>query len=213
MTIRTAIWVIVRFAGVLALIGGGVGYTLGWFVPGYYRSVFAGGDHPDFDPIVVGLIQGCTQGGVAGATLGIALVAVFVWQNIRIQELSDPPKSQVDVPPPRTDSRRFPWVAGWLFALTCCLAAGIILGLQQGKQLGTQSAHHARFQLEREILAEHLRSDDAFREIEVEEHRLGFVGLRGHVATQDDLDRLRSLIRDHFGKSREKITVGVKVND
>ncbi|MCY2966240.1 MAG: hypothetical protein NT069_21850 [Planctomycetota bacterium] len=213
MTFRTAIWVVFRCAGFLALIGGAMGWALGRFFPGYYRSVFPGGGRPDFDPIIVGLVQGGTQGAAAGATLAIALVGVFVWRDIRIQELAVLRNSPADVRPPRTDSHRFPWMTGWLFSLACCLSGGIILGTQRSRQLETQSAHHARFQVDREVLEEHLRSDDAFREIEIEEHRLGFIGLRGHVATQDDLNRLRTLIRDLFGKSREQITFGIEVKN
>jgi hypothetical protein len=59
------------------LLGLGIGAALGSFVPGYYRSVFGGGDNPHFDPVAVGIGQGLTQGVVFGGVVGVVLVWMY----------------------------------------------------------------------------------------------------------------------------------------
>ena len=65
------------------LIGMGIGAALGSFVPGYYRSVFARGTHPGFDPVAVGVGQGLTQGIAFGGIVGLVLVGLFYWYRLR----------------------------------------------------------------------------------------------------------------------------------
>lgn len=71
------------FAG--GLIGLCLGAALGRFSPGYYRSVFANGESPTFDPVAVGIGQGATQGIVFGAMVGLILVGMFYWSRSRSQ--------------------------------------------------------------------------------------------------------------------------------
>lgn len=66
-----------------ALFGAALGFTLGRFAPGYYRSIFSYGDRPDFDPEAVGLGLGATQGVVAGLLVGLAIVFMIAWFNSR----------------------------------------------------------------------------------------------------------------------------------
>jgi hypothetical protein len=77
-----------------ALLGGVLGTTigaaLGAFVPGYYRSVIPGGDQPGFDPVAVGIGLGLTQGIMFGALVGLALVAMFNWQRLRLAKQHTP---------------------------------------------------------------------------------------------------------------------------
>lgn len=67
--------------GVASLAGGLVGaiagIALGAFAPDYYRSVFARGGSPGFDPIAVGLGQGLTQGLAGGAAIGLVLALLY----------------------------------------------------------------------------------------------------------------------------------------
>lgn len=69
------------------LVGAGIGYLLGVFVPGYYRTVFSGGSRPGFDPVAVGLGQGATQGTVLGVVVGLLLVAGIAWFKLRSRSL------------------------------------------------------------------------------------------------------------------------------
>jgi hypothetical protein len=79
----------VLFVGASAFVCGVagllIGLALGTLVPGYYRSVFAGGDRPSFDPVAVGIGQGLTQGVVVGLFVGVALVAVHYWYRLRAE--------------------------------------------------------------------------------------------------------------------------------
>lgn len=71
-------------------IGGGIGYALGKLAPGYYRSVFVGGNEPSFDPVAVGIGQGITQGAAGGIVVGLALVVLFIWRDVRMAVPVDP---------------------------------------------------------------------------------------------------------------------------
>ena len=86
MTIRTAIATIAACTVLLAGIGGGIGWGLGTFAPGYYRSVFPSGNRSGFDPVSVGIGQGLTQGTTGGAILGVIVVALFVWRESRVSQ-------------------------------------------------------------------------------------------------------------------------------
>jgi len=81
MKIRSAIATIAAFTLILAVIGGGIGWALGTFAPGYYRSVFRDGNQPWFDPVSVGLGQGVTQGTAGGVVVGVIVVALFIWRD------------------------------------------------------------------------------------------------------------------------------------
>ena len=85
MTIRAAIATIVICTVFLAGIGGGIGWGLGTFAPGYYRSVFSAGNKPWFDPVAVGVGQGLTQGTTGGVIVGLIVVALFVWRDSRVR--------------------------------------------------------------------------------------------------------------------------------
>ena len=60
-----------------AASGMALGALLGTFVPEYYRSVFANGGRPQFNPVAVGIGQGVTQGAVLGAIVGVLLVGLY----------------------------------------------------------------------------------------------------------------------------------------
>ncbi len=84
MTIRSAIATIAACTAMLAVIGGGTGWALGTFAPGYYRSVFRNGNEPSFDPVSVGVGQGLTQGTSGGVAVGLVVVALFIWRDTRL---------------------------------------------------------------------------------------------------------------------------------
>ncbi|AMV24734.1 hypothetical protein VT84_10085 [Gemmata sp. SH-PL17] len=88
MTIRAAIVTIGVCTALFAGIGGGIGWALGSFAPGYYRSVFHHGNEPWFDPVSVGVGQGLTQGVTGGAVIGLIVVALFLWHDVRVRRLS-----------------------------------------------------------------------------------------------------------------------------
>jgi len=90
MKIPSAIATFVGCTVLGAGIGGGIGYALGKLAPGYYRSVFVGGNEPSFDPVAVGIGQGVTQGAAGGIVVGLALVVLFIWRDVRTAAPADP---------------------------------------------------------------------------------------------------------------------------
>ena len=89
MTIRVAIATIAACTLLLACIGGGIGWALGTFAPGYYRSVFRNGEEAGFDPVSVGIGQGLTQGTTGGVVVGLIVVALFIWRDSRRRQESN----------------------------------------------------------------------------------------------------------------------------
>jgi hypothetical protein len=89
MTIRAALATITACTALLAVIGGGIGWGIGTFAPGYYRTVFRSGNEAWFDPISVGIGQGLGQGTAGGVVVGLAVVALFLWRDSRVRKLSD----------------------------------------------------------------------------------------------------------------------------
>lgn len=84
---RAITWISITSV-LFAAIGAAVGYLIGSKMPGYYRSVFDGGDLPHFDPLAVGFGQGLTQGLVLGATVGLVLVLASWWKESRLAGLA-----------------------------------------------------------------------------------------------------------------------------
>lgn len=82
--------VILGSAFVIGLAGALIGYALGKTNPNYYRSVFDGGDSPNFDPVQVGLGLGLTQGLTVGFIIGAVVVIAVTWY--RSKRLHSPVK-------------------------------------------------------------------------------------------------------------------------
>jgi hypothetical protein len=63
-------------------VGGGlIGFALGGLLPGYYRTMFRGGWHPDFNPVDVGVGLGTSQGAILGAIVGGMVVVALAWRR------------------------------------------------------------------------------------------------------------------------------------
>jgi hypothetical protein len=83
VTVRVALATIAACATLFAALGGGAGWAIGTNTPGYYRAVCRAGQEPWFDPVEFGIGQGVGQGAAGGAVVGLAVVALFVWRDIR----------------------------------------------------------------------------------------------------------------------------------
>lgn len=83
MTVARGFFIIGISAFVCALVGMLIGLTLGINAPGYYRTVFRGGNSPDFNPEQVGIGLGLTQGVIAGLVIGCVVVLAVSWHNSR----------------------------------------------------------------------------------------------------------------------------------
>lgn len=72
--LKKEILTVAASAALFCILGGLIGFVLGQFVPGYYRSVFVNGDAPTFHPVQVGLGLGVSQGFAGGMIAGVIIV-------------------------------------------------------------------------------------------------------------------------------------------
>jgi hypothetical protein len=100
MTVFKAFAIILTSAIGFALVGGGVGWTLGTVTPAYYRTVYGyAGQRPGFDPVQVGLGLGITQGLVCGVFVGVVVVLAVAWHQSRRLDRTPPKIDPIDVRP------------------------------------------------------------------------------------------------------------------
>ncbi|VTS06859.1 hypothetical protein [Tuwongella immobilis] len=125
MTIRSAIGTIAAFTAMLAAIGGSIGWALGTYAPGYYRSVFRNGNEPWFDPVDVGLGQGLTQGTTGGVVVGLIVVALFIWRDTRGSRESVAPSPANPTAPSHGPTVPISLTIAGLFAPWLMLVVGI----------------------------------------------------------------------------------------
>src|SRR5579859_1943557 len=162
MTVRSAIGTIFGCTLLFAAIGASVGYGLGTFVPGYYRSVFRSAREPWFDPVSVGVGQGVTQGTAGGVVVGVVVVALLCWRDIRLNRVSGPPPAP-DGTPHASEAvvPRILLICGVVLAL----GFGICVGGVLGSVAGAFQAHHHQYVEESNILAPALAAEPTFAEV------------------------------------------------
>jgi hypothetical protein len=196
MTLRRAIATVFGSTLVITTIGTCLGYALAKLTPDYYRIVFSEGRDPDFDPVSIGIGLGLTQGFVGGLVVGLILVAL-----LRIKYTPD----HYDFPSPQKDviakvrksaTKHLLLVTGALFLIGFCLlvAGGIGIGI------GERNAYHRQCLEERKVITPILMGDPAFVKVTMFDD-IG-VMLFGEVATQDDLNRLRTKLTNAIGEKR-----------
>jgi membrane protein YqaA with SNARE-associated domain len=88
MTITKAILTVVICMAIGALIGGSVGFLIGYFTPHALAMQFRLGNN--FDPVQVGVGVGIPQGLMLGAAVGVVLVAIMSWREVRMQARPNP---------------------------------------------------------------------------------------------------------------------------
>lgn len=216
MTIIRALATVAACVLLFAVGGASAGWGLGRLAPGYYREVFSRGDEPNFDPVEVGVGLGLTQGISGGALLGVALVAIGGWLQLRRErgDLLVSPSEPMPVSPVR-GLRLVVISASGLLLLSC----GGVVGYAYGVVTSNLGLNHQRFLQERETFAPLLAADPAFAGITIREYSAGAAWLYGTVATAEDLDRLKTLIVQQVGQARAEralrhVEVGaVQVND
>ncbi len=205
MTVRSAIATIVGCTLLVGAIGASVGYGLGTFAPGYYRSVCRSSREPWFDPVSVGVGYGLTQGTAGGVVVGLALVALLSWRETRLQRVAgSPPPGDGRTAGSGSLARRLLMITGLLLALGFCLSFGVILGLLAGET----GAYHRRYLEEKEVIAPILAADPALAAVELDEYPGGGVCLVGDVPTPEDLERLQSGVVRAVGQRRAEEVMG-----
>ncbi|MFZ5830145.1 MAG: hypothetical protein ACOY3P_08655, partial [Planctomycetota bacterium] len=171
---------------------------------------FTNGHEPGFDPVSVGIGQGLTQGTVGGMLVGLVIVALLCWREVRFHQ-ADEPRSSIDRKPLKSSTAAGPvlLVAGVVLALGSCTCSGVMLGQLRG----AAGAYHRRFLEEQRAIAPLLASDPAFAGVELREHSAGGVYLIGEVPTAADLGRLRAGLVQAVGEERTQAAIaGVSVN-
>ena len=207
--IRKAIATIVGCVLSGAVLGGSLGSLLGKCAPGYYRAVFVGAIEPGFDPVSVGFGLGLTQGAFCGVAVGLAVVALSSWREVRLCQRTDSADSAGDpqhgfVPRART----LFWISAALLGLGSCFCIGLFLGDLRGEG----GANYRRYVEERTVVHAEIAGDPAFAGVRIERLSSGGAYLSGEIATQADLQRLRAAIARVLGEPRaEKMTYAVDV--
>lgn len=88
MTLTRAILGVLICMVIGAVIGGSVGFLIGRFFPQALQMQFRLGNN--FDPVQIGVGIGLPQGLMLGAAVGVALVAILAWREVRIQSRRNP---------------------------------------------------------------------------------------------------------------------------
>lgn len=68
---------------IFAALGCGIGFALGTCTPEYYRQLNRNGQRPEFNPVSMGIGLGASQGAVGGAVIGLALVVIVAWYDLK----------------------------------------------------------------------------------------------------------------------------------
>jgi hypothetical protein len=198
MTFARALINVLATTLLLALLGTGAGYALARFSPGYYRSIFRSGNDATFDPVNVGVGLGLTQGLAAGVVVGLALVALLCWRDVRRVQAETGAKTMVA--PRRETSFRTLRVVGLLLLLL--IVAGMAFGL--GAIVAERGTYHRRYLEEKKLIAPVLAQDPAFVGIELRERSNGGVSITGRVPTREDKERLHAALLKAVGEVRAK---------
>jgi hypothetical protein len=83
MTLGRAISATALCTALATPLGALLGRALGYFAPGYYRSLFYRGHEPSFDPVDVGTGFGLNAGVFTGVVVGLVIVAIVTYYEVR----------------------------------------------------------------------------------------------------------------------------------
>lgn len=87
MTLVRAFIAVTACTAASALAGVGLGSALGHFAPGFYRATVPGGHRPEFDPVQVGVGFGLNAGVFTGVVVGLTLVMIVAYFELRTVEI------------------------------------------------------------------------------------------------------------------------------
>ncbi len=88
MTIVKAILTVLACMLIGAVIGGAAGFVIGAYTPQALAMQFRLGNN--FDPVQIGVGLGIPQGLMLGAAVGVALVGILSWREVRIKKRENP---------------------------------------------------------------------------------------------------------------------------
>lgn len=195
MTLKRAIIIVVLAGVIFSGIGGAVGWLLGTFAPEYYRTVFYGGEDPDFDPVQMGTSLGLMQGMIAGIVIAALVIGLLIWRDSFKSRLAEEPDVGYVI---AARSRAGYWVVIWCLALVLSVAffgtAAFVIGNIVGRTQAAQGKMRQELQRIDEILA-----GGKYPDVGSDSYPDHSVYLEGTVKDQATLDQLRHELVLAFG--------------
>jgi hypothetical protein len=203
MTVRKALLTIIGCALLFGAIGAAIGYAVGEFAPGYFRTKFRISRHEEegFDPVGVGVGLGLCNGTVGGVVVGLIVVALVCWRETRLQKGAvAPSQGEGQSATSASASDRLLRATAWLLLL----AFGISCGVFIGERNGDRRASYREYFRVRDALAPALDGDPAFAHVQLGMDKGGGVYMVGEVGTPADLERLRGVVTRVLGEPRSR---------
>jgi hypothetical protein len=204
MTIRNAIGTVLLCTALIGATGTGIGYGLGKLSPGYYRAVFRSGREPGFDPVSVGIGLGLTQGTTGGVVVGLLIVALLCWREVRLQRAN----------PVSTQLKKGMTSTGMLpqriLLITCAIlmmGASINAAGYFGFVNGVQDANDRECSEQLRAASRILINDPAFGEVGIGGCDGSQLLLCGRVKSKSELTRLQEELTVAIGKKRAQVAV------
>ncbi|MEQ9587975.1 MAG: hypothetical protein RJS97_08475 [Parvibaculaceae bacterium] len=194
MTTKTALTTVLTWAVVFACVGCTMGAMIGVVAPDYYRTVFRGGESPDFNPLQIGVGLGVTQGAASGIAISLVVLALLAWRDIRCRNPA------FDNNAPATDSQSQTWSVHVLWGIAAAMSVVIISATTfvVGGVVGQQQLYQAWTERKLEGLATILQSDD-FDGVEADYSSAAQVYLTGTVNDNAVRDKLHEQLVIAFG--------------
>lgn len=197
MSLRTAFLTVVAWSVTFAVLGGLLGAALGTFAPDYYRSLFAGGRAPDFQPTQVGAGLGLTQGFAVGAALALAALGLMIWRESRLAAATstagESPASDARPAPTRRVSR-----AVWGAAALAMTGLASVVAFVCGGIVGQEQLYRAWTEQKLRRLEQVLASRE-FPDVHPGFSSAAQVYVEGSVPSEDSKRKLRERLVDVFG--------------
>jgi hypothetical protein len=113
MTLARAFLTVAATAAVCTPVGVALGVLTGHVAPDYYRVSFRGGLPPGIDPVQIGFVFGLNGGVFSGVAIGLVIVAIVTYYELRSQQARRIPLPDAEEEPteprlPRSDAIRSP---------------------------------------------------------------------------------------------------------
>ncbi|MEZ6136336.1 MAG: hypothetical protein R3C53_15685 [Pirellulaceae bacterium] len=194
MTTRTALTTVLLWSAVSACVGSAIGATIGTVAPGYYRSVFRGGQSPEFNPLQVGIGLGASQGLASGIVISIVVLALLAWRDVRSA------RSDMNADASTNDLQSRIWSVHVLWGIVTAMSVFIISAatLIVGGIIGQQQLYQAWTERKLDRLATILQSTD-FDGVEADYSSAAQVYLTGTIRDNAARDLLHDTLVATFG--------------
>lgn len=195
MTLKRAIIILVLAGIIFSGIGGAIGWLLGTYSPEYYRTVFYGGDDPDFDPDQMGTSLGLMQGLIAGVVVAGVVIGLIIWRDSFQARLAEEPDvGYVSA----ARSRAGFWIVIWCIALLLSVAFFSTVAFVIGNIAGRNQAEQGEMYQQLGKIDDILKAGE-YPDVRSDTYPDYSVYLEGTVKDQATLDQLRHELVLAFG--------------